>query len=637
MKFGHFLLAIVAIRFGAAQVQPSPPETVFKVDTTVRQVDAVVLDENGRQVTDLEAKDFEIVAQKKPRAVDYCSYVTLTADRSAPGSADGRPTRERLRRVFVFVISNPLLRSERKALLAEKAAAAQESVRILTAFVEKHMGPGDLVGVLEEGRDTGLLAQLTSDRAALLDLIAKMRVDPNLKNQVTLRTEGGRLNLDRLVDQNLRALDLIDAAIGRMRDLPGRKVVVFAGRWLLASRWIFGDKVRARLNEITASANRAGITIQSIDLKGLGISESGADPALVQLASETGGSVVENTNDLIGGVDRIAEENRGYYLLGYRLQDGGEGAAGKIKVRVKRPGLRVMARSAGFVPVDAEAARQPSTDREMAAALASPLALTGIKLNLEAHPAAGGGGKFLLQCKLHIDLTGVERERLPDGSEQMVLQIVTEFLGPDGKTIKTESARHFYKLQEQGKAWREGINFPFEAEAAEPGYYQINAGVRDTKSGMAGTASRLMNVARVPILGSMFFGRPQPKQTTFAERLDILRHEGFRTDTQPDGWVKVTRDGCAAMIVERRGGAPRVERAGWMLGGEIAVLVDGGFQKFWRVDDRRKAPALAGELQALHGFEEDLREALGLESLYNTSLGTTNGLHVYDRLEGREP
>jgi hypothetical protein len=295
-----------------------------------------------------------------------------------------------------------------------------------------------------------------------------------------------------------------------------------------------------------------------------------------------------------------------------------------------------MARSAGFVPVDAEPAKPLSTDREVAAALDSPLALTGIRLSLEAHPASGDAGKVLLQCKLHIDLNGVEHERLPDGSEKMVLDIVTEFVGPDGKRLKTDSARHFYKLPDLAKALREGLTFPFEAEAAQPGYYQISAGVRDAKSGMAGTASRLMSVAQVPILGSMFFRRLQPKETTFTERLDTLRHAGFRTDPQPDGRVKVTRNGCAAMIVELPGGAPRFEHAGWMIGGDIAALVDGGFQKFWRVDNQRRAPALAGQLQVLHEFEEDLREALGLESLYNTSLGTTSDLHIYDRVEGRE-
>jgi hypothetical protein len=132
----------------------------------------------------------------------------------------------------------------------------------------------------------------------------------------------------------------------------------------------------------------------------------------------------------------------------------------------------------------------------------------------------------------------------------------------------------------------------------------------------------------------MFFRRHKPVEITFEERLATLRQSGFDTSRQTDGRVRVGRDGCAAIITE--GSIPRIDRAGWLIGDEIALLVDGGFQKFWRVGSERKAPALASQLKALHEFEEDLREGLGLESLYNTSLGTTNDDHQYDRVEGRD-
>lgn len=129
----------------------------------------------------------------------------------------------------------------------------------------------------------------------------------------------------------------------------------------------------------------------------------------------------------------------------------------------------------------------------------------------------------------------------------------------------------------------------------------------------------------------MFFRRQEPKTLTFEDLLQAVRAAGFETERQPDGRVKVSRGGCAAMISD----GPRVESAGWVVGGEVAALVDGGYQKFWRAGNRR-VPALAQQLKALHNFEEDLTEALGLESLYNTSLGTTNDLHIYDRVAGRE-
>jgi len=48
-----------------------------------------------------------------------------------------------------------------------------------------------------------------------------------------------------------------------------------------------------------------------------------------------------------------------------------------------------------------------------------------------------------------------------------------------------------------------------------------------------------------------------------------------------------------------------------------------------------RRPALASDLKRLQAFQEDLREALGIESLYNQSLGTVCDSHQYDRLSGR--
>jgi len=68
----------------------------------------------------------------------------------------------------------------------------------------------------------------------------------------------------------------------------------------------------------------------------------------------------------------------------------------------------------------------------------------------------------------------------------------------------------------------------------------------------------------------------------------------------------------------------------------IAKLVDGGFQKFFLAPDGGRKPALAPELKGIHAFQEDLREALGLESLYNESLGTVSTQYLYDRVKDRD-
>ena len=72
------------------------------------------------------------------------------------------------------------------------------------------------------------------------------------------------------------------------------------------------------------------------------------------------------------------------------------------------------------------------------------------------------------------------------------------------------------------------------------------------------------------------------------------------------------------------------------MGDEIGTLVDGGYQKFFLTPSGKRKPALAEELKAIQNFQEDLKEALGLPSLYNESLGTTSDLHLYDRVEHRD-
>jgi hypothetical protein len=134
----------------------------------------------------------------------------------------------------------------------------------------------------------------------------------------------------------------------------------------------------------------------------------------------------------------------------------------------------------------------------------------------------------------------------------------------------------------------------------------------------------------------MFFRREPPKQITFDQRMEALQKAGFVTSPAPAGRVMVTRD-CYAAVLEDNAGAPRVvERAGILMPGGIGKLVDGGFQKFFMTPDGRKKPALASELKAIHEFQEDLREALGLVSLYNESLGTVSTQYLYDRVQDRD-
>jgi len=135
----------------------------------------------------------------------------------------------------------------------------------------------------------------------------------------------------------------------------------------------------------------------------------------------------------------------------------------------------------------------------------------------------------------------------------------------------------------------------------------------------------------------MFFRRERLKKLSFEDHMNAARAAGFRVDSAGGGKARIERDGVAAIFEPGPEDVPRVvERAGVVMGKEIGTLTDGGFQKFFTTPSGKRKPALAEELKAIHNFQEDLREALGLTTLYNESLGTVSNLYLYDRVEGRD-
>jgi hypothetical protein len=134
----------------------------------------------------------------------------------------------------------------------------------------------------------------------------------------------------------------------------------------------------------------------------------------------------------------------------------------------------------------------------------------------------------------------------------------------------------------------------------------------------------------------MFFRHERPKVLSFEDHLAKARAAGFTVQSAGNG-TRIERNGIACIARPGAGDVPNItERAGVVMGNEIGTLVDGGYQKFFLTPGGKRKPALAEELKAIQDFQEDLKEALGLTSLYNESLGTVSNKYLYDRVEGRD-
>lgn len=131
---------------------------------------------------------------------------------------------------------------------------------------------------------------------------------------------------------------------------------------------------------------------------------------------------------------------------------------------------------------------------------------------------------------------------------------------------------------------------------------------------------------------------------SFEQMLDALRAHSFEVKPFPGiaNGVILTKGGAAAVLVPGKGDgsvengtAGMAVTPGILLRGEIARLLDRGYQKFIKTS-QCELPATAAQLHAIHQFTEELNQVTGGMGLYNESLGTTSDLYQYDRLRGRE-
>lgn len=133
--------------------------------------------------------------------------------------------------------------------------------------------------------------------------------------------------------------------------------------------------------------------------------------------------------------------------------------------------------------------------------------------------------------------------------------------------------------------------------------------------------------------------KPKPtKLRTYDEAVSWLRDHGFDLLDAPgvQNRVFLKKNNCSAAIERAENGEVKIfAYPGCLVGTEIAKLVNRGYQQFLKTT-KTEIPATAERLKALHEFTEELKEATGLPSLYNESLGTVSEDYLYDRVNGRE-
>ncbi len=126
---------------------------------------------------------------------------------------------------------------------------------------------------------------------------------------------------------------------------------------------------------------------------------------------------------------------------------------------------------------------------------------------------------------------------------------------------------------------------------------------------------------------------------TFDQATAWLRDHGFDVTPESAGTVRVQKHGCIAKLAPgvtdlKEKAAIFTLRPHVLVGGEPALILDRGFQKFLKTS-KLEVTATAAHLKSLHLFQEELAQAIGHDQIYNEALGTVSDTYMYDRVKGR--
>lgn len=570
---------------------PSPQtrdkEDVVVITTSLIQIDATVTDKNGKAVTDLKQGDFEIYQNDKLQPITNFSFIALQPERRTERAADekesanslavvsNRIRHEQVRRTIAFVVDD----------LGLSFASTQWTKQALKKLVDEQLQPGDLVAIIRTSSGVGALQQFTTDRRLLHAAIDRIRwntrggvgsfspIEPNfseVENGVPGTINGGAKIVGGLEEerqfkrdaQEIResvfaagTLGAVNFVMRGMDQLPGRKaVVLFSDGFKLYSRKGLNSRVQESLQKLTDAANRSGVIIYTMDARGVdapmltaqddtyGLTGEQVDTRLDErrtdyfdtqqglryIAAQTGGFSIINQNNLSKGIERILSDQKGYYLIGYRPDEGifdiEKRRFNKLTIKLKRPGLRLRYRSGFFGITDAEAKPQPKNSvQQLIAALTSPFTSKDIDLRLTSLFAGDAASSAFMRSLIYIKASDLKFKEEKDGWYKSEFDVSVLTFGDNGEVVdqvnrkQTVRARADYlkKLYDYGLVC--SVTLPIQ----KPGAYQMRVALRDAETERIGSASQYIEVPNLKkknlTLSGIVLGRVETEKSAPVE------------------------------------------------------------------------------------------------------------------------
>ena len=520
----------------AAQSQSAESKQTGPIRATsdVVRIDVEVTDKSGKAIKGLKAEQFTITDDGKTQKISSFSYSDIEKIETA-GEVDTTPvvvpvdapaataealsewTRDRRMMVLFFDLTS---------MQTDDIQRAHDAAE---KFVKQQMSPADLVAIVTFSVRLSVVVNFTNDRAALEKGIARLVPGAlsSLGDPLYGAAQNGEADVQEYTgaaytadetefnvfntDQKLAA---VEGLANVLAAIPGRKAVIeFTGGVTQT-----GEENRTALRAATDAANRADVSIYSIDARGLFATAPGGDvtanaatgtsmfsgasvfhqtdqredsrDTLATLSSDTGGKAFFDLGDLSDAFPKIQQDNAGYYLIGYYLPAGikRDGRWRTIHVKVKEPGAHVRYRAGYYAPRDFQHMQKESREEQLAEAMRSDSPAVDLPIAVETAMFRLSDQEIYVPIAAKLSSSALDWAE-KHGRHEAAFDFAAEVRAyPNGQavaelrdTIQVHlDAQRFQQVSQSSLVYQGGV-------VLAPGKYRLKFLARENESGRIGT------------------------------------------------------------------------------------------------------------------------------------------------------
>ena len=540
-------LAIAAVLAPAGSAQnpqqpaaPPPPPQVsanqkgaIKAAVNLVEVDVAVTDRNGNLLKNLRQDQFSIAEDGKDQKISTFDYYDVeklekagaaeTAPITIPIGSVGPPeeVRRQIRDRRMIVLFFDLTSLQPNDLTRSTLAAKQ--------FLSKQMTSADLVAVVAFGNQLRVIADFTNDRDLLYSAVDALL--PGKEAQLASLAAATSTGIDAAVTEDTsaaftaddtefnvfntdRKLISLESLADLLRDIPGKKSVLQFTSGITQT----GEDNRSQLRATTDAANRANMSIYTVDSRGLLAEIPGGDASagaatgnaiftgaavfqqsgarqnsretLATLASDTGGRSFFDLGDLGQAFHSVQSDTDGYYLLGYYSANAlHDGRWRTIRVKLAGvPGARIRYRQGYYAPKDFGVYTTEDRERQLEDAMRSDTPIVELPIAVETAYFRLDNRQIFVPISAKLASSALQWAQ-KSGRRQVEFDFAAEIRDSqsgrvagalrDTITVRLDAER-YEELQQNALVYQGGIILP-------PGNYKLKFLARENESGRIGT------------------------------------------------------------------------------------------------------------------------------------------------------